>query len=429
MNLEEIYKQHADGLYRFARFLVKNDMEAEDIVAESFLKYMQSSEKQTIVNPKAWLFTVARNLVYKEYNLAKFKISLGNEKFEIPVDDLEVEQIEMDAESVALIKAEAEKLDPQEREVVALRLFEDMSFAEIAEQIDKKLAATKFIYYQALEKIKVALGERKYSKKLYAFTLPVVAAALVQSAAEYQLSTQANLLFRVKSMTENNQAVQPEAALEGSTPAVVAKASGAKLAIIITVVIAVVTLGALAFVLLVNKDESSDDDLPVVTGTPVVSNAPDVSVEPSQMQSDATPTTAVNATLTPTVKLTTVSMPEFDMTAYIDSTWSYQYYAGGGGAGDGAAYSFFKNGVKQFAFIAPDGGVYDNYCQGTGQNVVNETVTIAGKSETIRKCYLNGSLDTIYSGWSHGTSLQVAYTSEIEFTSEIKTILAGIKYN
>jgi RNA polymerase sigma-70 factor (ECF subfamily) len=424
MNLEEIYKQHVGSLYRFVRFLVKNDMEAEDIVAETFLKYIQSSEKQTIVNPKAWLFTVARNLVYKEYNLAKFRVSLENEKLEIASEDLGIEQIEMDAESLALIKAEAGKLHPQEREVLALRLFEDMSFAEIAEQIDKKLAATKFIYYQALEKIKVALGERKHSKKLYAFTLPVVAAALVQSAADYQLSTKANLFFRIKSMTENAQTMKPETTIEGgSTPAVVAKASGAKLAIIITAVIAVVTLGALAVVLLVNKDEPAGDDLPVVTGTPIVS------VEPTQGEADTTPTTAVNATLTPTVKLTAVSMPEFDMTAYIDSTWSYEYIAGTGQAGNDTTYNFLKNGVKQFAFIAPDGGVYDNYCQGTGQNVVNETVTIADKSETIRKCYMNGSLDTIYSGWSHGTSLQVAYTSEIEFTSEIKTILAGVVYN
>ena len=52
---------HLDAAYRFARWLARSAVEADDIVQEAFLRAFRAFDTLRGGEPKAWLFTIVRN--------------------------------------------------------------------------------------------------------------------------------------------------------------------------------------------------------------------------------------------------------------------------------------------------------------------------------------------------------------------------------
>jgi RNA polymerase sigma factor (sigma-70 family) len=60
-DFEELYERHARNLYRFALYLCGSHAEAEDIVAETFVRAWNTPARIRVATAKAYLFTIARN--------------------------------------------------------------------------------------------------------------------------------------------------------------------------------------------------------------------------------------------------------------------------------------------------------------------------------------------------------------------------------
>lgn len=73
MEIEKVYKLYFKDVYTFLYGLSQNKAVAEDITQDTFLKAMKNIDlfdgRKDI---KAWLFTIARNTYYTEYNRQKF---------------------------------------------------------------------------------------------------------------------------------------------------------------------------------------------------------------------------------------------------------------------------------------------------------------------------------------------------------------------
>jgi RNA polymerase sigma-70 factor (ECF subfamily) len=132
--IAEAVLPHLDAAYNFARWLSRNDHDAEDVVQEAFLRALRYGDSFTGQNPRAWLFTIVRNTF--------FSMRKGN----IPADtavqfdeELHREGEAPDPESRMVKSADArivtealEELSVEYREVIVLREFEDLSYREIA---------------------------------------------------------------------------------------------------------------------------------------------------------------------------------------------------------------------------------------------------------------------------------------------------------
>ena len=62
--LAEILLSHLDSAYNLARWLVRNDDDAEDVVQEAYLRAFQYSDGFRGGDARAWLFTIVRNAAY-----------------------------------------------------------------------------------------------------------------------------------------------------------------------------------------------------------------------------------------------------------------------------------------------------------------------------------------------------------------------------
>src|SRR5437870_9647543 len=62
----ELYRRYASRIYQYARRILNRDTEAEDILQETFLKFLQILKKETVIeNVPAYLLRIARNLALR----------------------------------------------------------------------------------------------------------------------------------------------------------------------------------------------------------------------------------------------------------------------------------------------------------------------------------------------------------------------------
>jgi len=165
---EKYYMDYKKNIYWYVRRRVNNDEVAQDITADVFVKLIENDEvlsKRDCNGVKAWLFTVARNMIIDFFR----KKSNNVEKYDIDEEVLELVAVEdgdhlgheIKDEQKQLLLSAMDGLKPIEKEIVSLRFQEEYSFTEIAEIIGKKEGNVKMILYRALEKLNGMLNKNE----------------------------------------------------------------------------------------------------------------------------------------------------------------------------------------------------------------------------------------------------------------------------
>ncbi|MDR0273457.1 MAG: RNA polymerase sigma factor [Clostridiales bacterium] len=153
MDFETVFKRYSKDVYRFCLSLCKNTTLADDITSETFLKAIktggQGVDNHTV---KVWLCQIAKNTYY-DYLRKHSKITELTE--EMPIQsDFELELLDK-AESLRIHKL-LHQLDEPYKEIFSLRVFSELSFAEIGEIFDKTESWARVTFYRAKLKIRKA---------------------------------------------------------------------------------------------------------------------------------------------------------------------------------------------------------------------------------------------------------------------------------
>uniref|UniRef100_UPI00404A8F27 RNA polymerase sigma factor n=1 Tax=Gelidibacter sp. TaxID=2018083 RepID=UPI00404A8F27 len=131
----QLYRQYCDGMYAVAMRFVKDALEAEDIVQESFIKaFSKLHQYKGEVTFGAWL---KRIVINKSLDLLKSKkqlmLSLDEVHLKVVDDTINDEWLVEDSISLDHIKATIEKLPETYKYVVMLFLVEGYDHQEISE--------------------------------------------------------------------------------------------------------------------------------------------------------------------------------------------------------------------------------------------------------------------------------------------------------
>lgn len=135
MDFEEAVMPHLDAAYNLARWLTRNEADAQDMVQEAYLRALRFFGGFHGTDARAWLLTIVRNTCYTWLKRNRSTELSGD--FEEAV--LTIESDEPDPEASHVLKVQSqliseaiEKLPIEFREVVILRELEELSYKEIA---------------------------------------------------------------------------------------------------------------------------------------------------------------------------------------------------------------------------------------------------------------------------------------------------------
>ena len=147
-----LYAQHADEIYRFARFTVGREGAAEDIVQEVFLRALRSWERFAgRASERTWLFAIARRVVADHLRLLKRQRPGAEIDPGIAGAAHRDETLRLDLE------ASLRLLPLAQREVFILRIVEDRSAREAAVLLGRSEASVRVALHRALVRLRAAL--------------------------------------------------------------------------------------------------------------------------------------------------------------------------------------------------------------------------------------------------------------------------------
>lgn len=162
-NIEEIYNENANIVYKYIFCLSQNEELSEEITQETFAIAIKELNKfRGDCKVSVWLCQIAKHLWYKELKKNKLErqVPLDDVKENIISDELE-EQYFLKEDKLQLYKS-MQKLDSKTKEVMYLRLMGNLNFNEIAEILNKTPNWARVIFFRGKQKIK---EERKDGEK------------------------------------------------------------------------------------------------------------------------------------------------------------------------------------------------------------------------------------------------------------------------
>ena len=161
--LQALHDEHAPLLWRYVVRLTHDPALADDVVQETLLRAWRRPRllDQTEVSARAWLFTVARNLVIDDRRSARARHEILTDQLpEVPTDD------QTDALLDAWLVADAlHDLSPDHRAVIVCAYYQGQSVAETARDLVIPEGTVKSRLHYGLRALRLALQERGVTER------------------------------------------------------------------------------------------------------------------------------------------------------------------------------------------------------------------------------------------------------------------------
>jgi RNA polymerase sigma-70 factor (ECF subfamily) len=154
----DLMQRYKDSIYFMSLKMVNNREDAMDITVETFAKAFEKLDKyQPEFAFSTWLFRVATNNCIDFLRKKKLStVSIDNmmdedddRPMQIKADTLNPEESSIKKQQSKDLKVLIESLPPRYRNLLTLRYFDELSYEEIAQQLDLPLGTVKAQLFRA----------------------------------------------------------------------------------------------------------------------------------------------------------------------------------------------------------------------------------------------------------------------------------------
>jgi len=159
---EQIYLAHFDGVYRFALTLSRDASLAEEIAQETFFKALRAIDGFSgECSLYTWLCQIAKNAYFSHVRKHR-KFAPIPEGFAETQDDADgAEQNLLSLERTAAMHRALHALTEPYKEVFTLRVFAELSYAQIAPLFDRTESWCRVTFYRAKSMLQDRMKEEK----------------------------------------------------------------------------------------------------------------------------------------------------------------------------------------------------------------------------------------------------------------------------
>lgn len=158
--MEAVIQKYRDPLYFHARYIVKDHQEAYDVVQEVFIKAMRESRLfDDEFKIKAWLFRVTSNLCFNQVRNRKRRGAILDTMVKPEAFGADQMDTVFAGEQREEMTAALEQLSDDHRQILVLRYYDDLSYAEIAEVLQVKLGTVMSRLSRARMRLSTVMDE------------------------------------------------------------------------------------------------------------------------------------------------------------------------------------------------------------------------------------------------------------------------------
>ena|ERR1700693_4312198 len=132
---EQVVMPHLDAAYNLARWLTRNDHDAEDVVQEAYLRALRFFDGFRGGDARAWLLKIVRNTCYTwlgQNRSRELATEFDEEIHSQEADASSPEKLALQNADGQIVRQALEELPVEFRETLILREIDGLSYKEIA---------------------------------------------------------------------------------------------------------------------------------------------------------------------------------------------------------------------------------------------------------------------------------------------------------
>jgi RNA polymerase sigma factor (sigma-70 family) len=164
---EQMVLPHLNAAYNLARWLTRNDHDAEDMVQEAYLRAFKFFGGFYGGDSRSWLLTIVRNTCYTwlQQNRAHELTTMFDEEIHsVASAASNPETLLLQSANTQVLRQALEALPVEFREVVVLRELENLSYKEIADIANLPLGTVMSRLARARKRLQQCLADRLHTE-------------------------------------------------------------------------------------------------------------------------------------------------------------------------------------------------------------------------------------------------------------------------
>ena len=152
-DMNDIYRRHAQTVYKFLLAQCHDPDLAEELTQETFYQAIRSIGRfDGSCKVSVWLCQIAKHLWYQHLRKRRREVPMPEEGVDTPLPPAEDDALEQ-AGRLELLRR-VHSLPQTQREVVYLRVFGGLSFQEIGDVLGKTEVWARVTFYRGKEKLR-----------------------------------------------------------------------------------------------------------------------------------------------------------------------------------------------------------------------------------------------------------------------------------
>jgi RNA polymerase sigma-70 factor (ECF subfamily) len=152
----EIVRRYQQQVYWVIRKMVNSHDDADDLTQEVFIKiYSALKDFREEANLFTWLYRIATNYSINHIRKVKIKNTVSFEIVKEPIESTEKKSDEVidERERRKILLEAIETLPAQQRAVFNMRYYDELSYEEISDILNKSVGGVKANYFHAVKKL------------------------------------------------------------------------------------------------------------------------------------------------------------------------------------------------------------------------------------------------------------------------------------
>jgi RNA polymerase sigma-70 factor (ECF subfamily) len=155
-----LVRKHQKGVWRMVRRYVRSDADAADVTQQVFVRAFRAlAAFRGAATVRSWLYRIAINcsLSWIRDHKREQPAEIAEDEASLVVAPIGTSRLS-DGQDGARLRAAVAQLPPKQKLVLELRVFDDLSFKEVAELADCSENTAKVNFHYAVKRLRDILG-------------------------------------------------------------------------------------------------------------------------------------------------------------------------------------------------------------------------------------------------------------------------------